>query len=64
MCSTNFYLELSDYGKVRFVKKVPNTTINYGGLVLNGHGDILPLLPKFCRMDTPVHEELSADGRV
>merc|ERR1712088_551365 len=60
--SQELLLELGDLGRVNFVQESPDTAIDDGHLVLNGHGDVLALLEQLSQSDTSVEELLS--GRV
>ena len=42
--SEELLLELSDLGGVNFVQEAPDTAVDDGHLLLNGHGDVLALL--------------------
>merc|ERR1739844_542655 len=60
--SEELLLELGDLGRVDFVQESPDTAVDDGHLVLDGHGDVLALLEQLSQADTSVEELLS--GRV
>merc|ERR1712179_503897 len=55
-------LELGDLGRVDFVQESPDTAVDDGDLLLDGHGDVLALLEQLSQPAASVEELLG--GRV
>jgi len=62
--SEELLLELGDLGRVDFVQESPDTAVDDGHLVLNGHGDVLALLEQLSQSDTSVEELLSGGVKI
>merc|ERR1739847_212795 len=62
--SEELLLELGDLGRVDFVQESPDTAVDDGHLVLNGHGDVLALLEQLSQSDTSVEELLSGSVKI
>ena len=62
--SEELLLELCDLGRVDFVQESPDTAVDDGHLVLNGHGDVLALLEQLSQSDTSVEELLSGGVKI
>ena len=60
--SEELLLELGDLGRVDFVQESPDTAVDDGHLLLNGHGDVLALLEQLSQPHAPVQQLLG--GRV
>ena len=62
--SEELLLELGDLGRVDFVQESPDTAVDDGHLLLNGHGDVLALLQQLSQTDTSVEELLSGGVKI
>ena len=62
--SEELLLELSDLGRVDFVQESPDTAVDDGHLLLNGHGDVLALLQELSQTDTSVEELLGGGVKI
>ena len=62
--SEELLLELSDLGGVNFVQEAPDTAVDDGHLLLNGHGDVLALLQELSQTDTSVEELLGGGVKI
>ena len=57
-------LKLGDLCGVDLVQESPDTAVDDGHLVLNGHGDVLALLEQLSQSDTSVEELLSGSVKI
>ena len=62
--SEELLLELGDLGRVDFVQESPDTAVDDGHLLLNGHGDVLALLEELSQTDTSVEELLGGGVKI
>ena len=62
--SEELLLELGDLGRVDFVQESPDTAVDDGHLLLNGHGDVLALLQELSQTDTSVEELLGGGVKI
>ena len=62
--SEELLLELGDLGRVDFVQESPDTAVDDGHLLLNGHGDVLALLEELGQTDTSVEELLGGGVKI
>ena len=62
--SQELLLELGDLSRVDFVQESPDTAIDDGHLVLNGHGNVLALLQELSQTDTSVEELLGGGVKI
>merc|ERR1739847_134127 len=62
--SEELLLELGDLGRVDFVQESPDTAVDDGHLLLNGHGDVLPLLQQLSQTNTSVEELLGGGVKI
>ena len=57
-------LEFGNSGGVNFVKEAPDTAVDDGDLVFDGHGDILTLLEKLSKPHTSVQQLLGGSIKI
>merc|ERR1712088_732312 len=62
--SEELLLELGDLGRVDFVQESPDTAVDDGHLVLDGHGDVLALLQQLSQSDTSVEKLLGGGVKI
>merc|ERR1712020_456842 len=62
--SEELLLELGDLGRVDFVQESPDTAVDDGHLLLNGHGDVLALLQQLSEADTSVEKLLGSGVKI
>ena len=62
--SEELLLELSDLLGVDFVQESPDTAVDNGHLLLNGHGDVLALLQELSQPHTSVEQLLGGGVKI
>ena len=62
--SEELLLELGDLGRVDFVQESPDTAVDDGHLLLDGHGDVLALLQQLRQPHTSVEQLLRGGVKI
>ena len=57
-------LEIGDLGRVNFVQESPDTAVNDGDLLLDGHGHVLTLLQKLSQPHTSAEQLLCGSIKI
>merc|ERR1740131_170858 len=68
LCATNVleesFLKVGDLGGVQFVEESPDTAVDDGDLLLDGHGHVLTLLQQLGQSDTTVKQLLGGSIKI